>query len=67
LALYATTPKHRIGGVATAQAKLPVYMGLGDDFIDFDEDPALPPGRVVASLPPLPRGCHSIRYMDYTG
>ena len=33
----------RIGGGATRQAILPVTdTGLGDDFIDFDDDPDLP-------------------------
>ena len=33
------TPKNRIGGrEATRQAPLPVVMGLGDDFINFDDE-----------------------------
>jgi hypothetical protein len=29
------------------QVKLPVQNGLGDDFINFDEDPQLPPGSFM--------------------
>ena len=46
------TPKNRIGGrEATRQAPLPVVMGLGDDFINFDDDPDLPPGAIMKTTP----------------